>query len=78
MVERYQAYGFNWLLAYTPPPSAAIWSAQEIPEQEIPEMVDITYCVVYVEESCGMEASGKRFTHHICPHHNCIVVWLDS
>ena len=74
MVERHEGYGLNWILVAMPPISARLYPPQGI--QDL--MVEVTSCMVYARDSCGQEADGKCFTHHICPHHNCIVVWLDG
>ncbi len=72
MVERYQGQGDYWILANVPPLSARFQPDYDVLRAEI------SYCRVRATDRTGNERSGNSFTHHICPHHNCIVVWLDS
>lgn len=33
------------------------------------------HCLVTREERTGQTVVGHPFTHHVCPHHNVVVVW---
>ena len=32
-------------------------------------------CNVRLSDAMGIRPDGLVFTHHICPYHNCVVVW---
>ncbi len=70
MVEWYHCVGYNCILAIMPTISfisgADSWAQN-------PWMYPIETCTVS-RDYTGIK-EGKPFTHHICPHHNCVVVW---